>query len=153
MRKKGVSVIVGYVLLVVIAISISLLVYSWLKGLLPGEPKKCPDSVALIIEDYNCSDKELYLILKNKGFFNINGSIVRIRNESDGFFYELKNKKGEIFNFFARGLKPDEKDSYNFSYAEYNKIIEIEIEPFIFTDKGYIFCDNAIIRQEIVGCE
>jgi len=151
MKKKGVSVIVGYVLLVVIAMSISLLVYSWLKGLLPGKPKECPDSVALIIENYACDNKELYLVLRNKGFFNINGSIVRVRNESDGFFYELKNR-GESFNFFPGGLKPGEEYNQNFSYSEYDRIIEIEIEPFLFMDGEYVFCDNAVIRQEVEGC-
>ena len=73
MNKKAISIIIGYVLLVVIAISLSLLVYAWLKNYLPKDVEKCPDSVSLTISNYNCDIEEnkITLTLRNKGFFNI----------------------------------------------------------------------------------
>lgn len=155
MDKKGISIIIGYVLLVVMAISLSLLVYAWLKYYLPKEIEKCPDSVSLIISDYECNqeDKEISLTLKNQGFFNIYGFIARVRN--NGFFYELKDDEGKTRHYFeAWGfLKPNNESTKSFSYSEYVYILEIEIQPFIIGDKGEILlCDNAIISQKLENC-
>ena len=153
MNTKGVSVIIGYVLLVVIAISLSLLVYAWLKGFLPGDIEKCPDETSLIITDYSCENGKLALTLKNQGLFNLYGFIVRVNNVSGGFFYDLK-ENGNIENYFLNNkLKPNEKQTKIFSYSEYNKISEIMVQPFILGDKrGVVLCDNAVIKQELEGC-
>ncbi len=158
-NKRGVSIIVGYVLLVVIALSLSLLVYAWLKSQIPREREKCPESISLIIEDYSCDKrgKTLDITFQNKGLFNVNGFIIRIRNVSDGKTYTLESGGGGIENFFVeagklKALKPNEKATQQFSYSKYGRLVEIEIEPFI-TEQGIVLCENAIISQEIVGCD
>tara|TARA_Y100000310_G_C20394081_1_gene674218 strand:+ start:170 stop:631 length:462 start_codon:yes stop_codon:yes gene_type:complete len=152
MNRKGISVVIGYVLLVVIAISLSLLVYAWLKDLLPGNIENCPDEAALIITDYKCENKEIKLTLRNQGLFNLYGFIARINNVSDGFFYNLKHDS-DIEHFFTNDiLKPNEKEDRDLNYSEHNNINEIMIEPFILDDRGIILCDNSIIKQKLEGC-
>ena len=152
-NKRGISVVIGYVLLVVIAISLSLLVYAWLKGFLPGNIESCPDDVSLIIKDYNCANGELTINLKNQGLFNLYGFIARAGTASDDFFYNLK-ENGEIESYFADNLlKPNEEEIRVFDYSGYNEIDEIMIEPFVIGEKGdIVLCENAIIRQGLESC-
>ena len=46
-NKKGLSVMIGYVLLVTFAIIISAIVYQQIKTYLPTEDKVCPEGVSL----------------------------------------------------------------------------------------------------------
>lgn len=152
--KKGVSIIIGYVLLIVIAISLSLLVYAWLKSYLPGQIEKCPDDTALSLENYFCNKDGITLSLKNSGLFSIYGFIARIREKENGFWYELKTND-EIENYFdldEKGLKPNKKESKTFFLNR--NITEIQIQPFILGEKKEIvLCDNAIITQKVQNCE
>ena len=43
--KRGVSIMIGYVLLVVIAIGLSIAVYAYLKNYLPREKAECPQDI------------------------------------------------------------------------------------------------------------
>lgn len=151
MNKKGISEVIGYVLLVVIAISLSLLVYAWLKNYMPGEIEKCSDSASLAITDYSCNEHKITLGIKNNGLFNLYGFIARVREEENGFFYELKNGT----NYFKEenGLEPNEEDIRIFSYENHTQIIEIQIQPFILgKKKEVILCDSAFISQKLENC-
>jgi len=150
-NKKGVSIIVAYVLLVVIALSLSGLVYYWLKAQLPKETEKCPDDISLIISEYNCENKNINLTLTNKGLFNIKGFIARIaKTEQELPIYPLKYQdKNEVF--LENELKPNEKFNILFSYSEYSTIAKIEIQPIYFKET-YIFCDKAVITQNVENC-
>ena len=46
-NKKGVSEIIGYILLVAIVVTISIFVYQWLKTYVPQDAISCPDGVSL----------------------------------------------------------------------------------------------------------
>ena len=154
--KRGVSVVVGYVLLIVIVISISIAVYAWMKVQLPKESEECPEGISLIIDSYSCQGKEINITFQNKGFFNVDGFIARIKNASDSRTYPLKNEDSDLSYFTDEygansPLKPNEKEKMVFSYEEYIGIAEIELEPFIYEDK-VVLCDKAIISQIIREC-
>lgn len=160
LNKKGVSIIVGYVLLVVITISLSLLVYAWLKNYMPKEAEECPEGTSLVIEDYSClnDDNKIILTLKNNGLFNIDGFIARASNVSEGPLYTLKNDRGETEIHFIsaidnvkKPLKPNEKAEETLLYGNYKGIARIQIEPFIF-DKEFVLCDKAITVQALEDC-
>jgi len=113
-NKKGVSVIVGYVLLVMIGISMSVLVYQWLKFQVePGDEIKCPDEVSLIIEEieYNCLQEgyDLIIDVKNKGFFTFNGYIIRVNDDpgAEIGIYVLDEKLDKKIRFL--GVVPNEE--------------------------------------------
>ncbi len=84
-NKKGVSVIIGYVLLVVFAIIISAVVYSWLKTYIPGQTIECSDGVSILIKEakFDLFDSRLNLTLVNNGRFNIAGYIIDAKNSSE----------------------------------------------------------------------
>lgn len=112
--KKGLSNLVAYVLLISITISLSFMVYGWLKFYVErGEVEECPDNVNIVIDGYACSSGaggNLTVRLRNRGFFNIDGYILRVHNRSDaefGFYVLEENntlmKTGEnrtrVYNF------------------------------------------------------
>jgi len=160
-NKKGLSEVVSYVLLVVIAISLSLLVYAWMKGLLWKNPKECPEGVSLIIADYTCNSaiKNITITFRNNGLFGIEGFIARISNETG----KLTTKPllgGEPINgdfngnfFFNQALKPNEEFTNSFSYSDYDKIVELEIVPLKLVGTEMLLCDNSALKQQLDGCE
>ena len=88
--KKAISNIVAYVLLISITIGLSITVYNWLRFYVSEEiVEQCPDSVNIIIEDYNCTSGTngfLNITLKNKGLFSVDGYILRVHDSSDAEF-------------------------------------------------------------------
>ncbi len=85
-NKKGVSIVIGYVLLVTFAIIISAMVYAWMKTYVPTGKLECPDGTSLMIKSVNCSyngtNYVLSLTLKNNGRFNLAGYYIHATNDS-----------------------------------------------------------------------
>lgn len=163
MKKKGLSEVIGYVLLIVIALSLSLLVYAWMKGLLWQKPKACPDEVSLIIVDYSCNAtrKNVTITLRNNGLFDVDGFIARISNEEGRLPVKLL-KEGIPLNgsnlgefSFDKKLSPGAEFTNTFLYSEYGKILEIEIVPFKYLEQEglVLVCDKATTRQRLQGCD
>lgn len=88
--KKGVSLLISYVLLIVIAITMAAILYAWLQTYIPKDKTECPEDVSLIIRDYNCgesidgveADGYFTISFQNKGFHDIDGGYIRFSNES-----------------------------------------------------------------------
>tara|TARA_Y100000310_G_C20565084_1_gene755078 strand:+ start:249 stop:779 length:531 start_codon:yes stop_codon:yes gene_type:complete len=174
-EKKGVSLMVSYVLLVVIAIGLAILVYYWLLPQInPEEISKCPDDTTLIVLDYSCdidsSKDTITLIVKNQGRFNIDGFFIRGTNLTDESIPAAglsdPNDKDSINGthyFIYSGnnlsaLKPDLQYEKTFSYSEIKELKKMQIEPFRIQEyaKGknrVVLCDRSTITQNIVGCD
>ncbi len=79
-KKKGVSEMIGYVLLVTIAIAMSVIVFTWLKGYVPTETIECSDGVSLFVKDYKyeclTGTDKLTITLKNNGRFSVSGYLI-----------------------------------------------------------------------------
>jgi hypothetical protein len=157
-NKKGVSAVVGYVLLIIIAISLSIPVYYWMQKQLPGEPPECPDGAALSVKNYYCDGDFINFTLKNNGLFSVDGFILKIANTSGGLaVYTLKigDNPENLFKDESnniRALKPgNETKEGKFSYTYYNQITKFEIEPFIWED-DIVLCDSALLSQEVDDC-
>ena len=75
MKKRGLSVVIGYVLLVTFGIILSVIVYGYLKTYVPKDIDSCPSGVSLSVlnYDYNCTSNVLNVTIKNNGLFNVNG--------------------------------------------------------------------------------
>lgn len=78
--KKAVSLMVSYTLLVVIAISLSVLVYSFLRSYTPQEERVCEQELSIAIDAVECSisAEEVNLTLANRGLFSIDAVYVRL---------------------------------------------------------------------------
>lgn len=84
MNKKGVSIMIGYVLLVSIAIIMGGIMYTWMSGYVPTEELECPDGVSMVVTSYfyNCSNTTLNITIKNNGRFSIAGYYIKATNDS-----------------------------------------------------------------------
>ena len=159
---------VAYVLLIVIAISLSILVYAWLKIYVIKPTPACHEGVSLIIYNYECDSvvKNLSLTVQNQGTFGVDGFVIRIANEEGmpaihglealGPEYE-DMEKGYVLFPGEQGLLPVEnhdKMNINFTYEEYEKIVKVEIEPIEVNEETdrLLLCEGAIISQELEGC-
>lgn len=87
MNKRGISIIIGYLLLVSFAIILSSFIYIGLKSYIPTQELKCPEGVSLYLKDASCTgspgDYDLDIEMKNNGRFNIAGYYISIANESE----------------------------------------------------------------------
>jgi hypothetical protein len=142
--KKSQAEVIAYVLLILMAISVSVLVFVWLKNRVPSDNKNCPDGVSLIIKDYNytCGNKNIDVLVQNKGRFTISGFILRAndRKEAETGFYTLDETGKE--------LKPNEEYSYTYEIPTENSLTFLEVQPFIF-DKEKIICADSVSSQAL----
>jgi hypothetical protein len=85
MDKKGLSVIIGYLLLISFAIILSAMIYAWLKTYVPKDTPECPDGVSIYIDEVNCTyngtDYLMDLVLENNGRFKFAGYYIHATND------------------------------------------------------------------------
>jgi len=158
-NKRGVSLLVSYVLLITIAVALSVLVYNWLRFYLQdAEVEECKEGISLVIQDYECvlasggDDGSLSLTLKNKGRFNIDGFLLKINDRIDA--------KIGIYNFTNEGVAMAPAEVYNFRYffsevdmntSVLNQITMIEVQPFVLENNNKIYCEK--VSSQSVECE
>ncbi|MCH7568904.1 MAG: hypothetical protein IIA87_05805 [Nanoarchaeota archaeon] len=152
--RKGISLMIGYVLLIVIAIGLSIAVFAYLKLYLPRNQPQCPDDVSLTIEWVTCSGGNVELTLTNRGLFSVDGAYIRI-GERGRIFKEILNEEKLRFVIVGGGgtigLKPGESwvsPSYIYNGTGNQ---ELEIEPLLFIEKYPVLCEKSIVSQ-IVDC-
>ena len=152
-NKKAVSLMVSYVILISIGIALAILVYGWMKFYTSPdqETRKCPDQIALIIDDYSCDygNSELNLTIKNQGLFTTDGFIVKIHNRPGaeiGFYaLELNEDSG-----IEEKLTPREKFNISYDISEYvspaQEITVIELQSFLLdSNNEKILCPQTFI--------
>ncbi len=161
--KKGVSEMVGYVLLIVIAVTLSALVYSFLRLYVPGESPKCQESINLIVKDYSCSNGQLNITLQNKGLFTVDGAYVRFGEAGQKVKpLDLTKVKSGVDTFtcilfndpqpacrpigLSSPLEPDKSVFRNYiNLGITSGSREIEIEPVSLVKNKQVLCNQAII--------
>lgn len=164
-NRKGISIMIGYILLIVIAIIISTIVFQWLKTYIPTDPLECPDGVSVFVEDYtyNCTTNQFNFTLKNNGRFSIAGYFIHATNSSeqgvatiDLSEYTSSEVGGAvIFGADVNSLMPNNKISnvFDLSNTSFQQIYSVEILPVTyqaFRNKNRIIsCGNSKIREEI----
>jgi hypothetical protein len=151
--KKGIAELLAYALLMGLAITLSILVYNWLRFyILPSETKACPEGVNIILQEYSCSDGKINLTLRNKGLFNIDGYIVKVNNETAASTGKPKGLPVYLLGSVSLSspLSPGMMTSKEWPYKDaYTRIVEVEIEPFRSEGGKTIYCDKAVVMQPI----
>jgi hypothetical protein len=170
--KKGISVMVSYVLLIVFVIIIGAIVYQWLKTYVPAQALECPDGVSLFIKDadFDSSDSQLIITLRNNGRFDLAGYFIHATNSSDqelpiidlsGYLNETLSQ-GIIFGnsvlFFEAGnnsFTPGSEESYFFDIPDsIGEPYSIRIIPTRFQEvderERFVSCSGARVGQ-LVG--
>ena len=164
--RRGVSVMIGYILLITIAIIIGSVVYQWMKTYIPNDSLECPDGVSIFIKDYNCDGSTLNLTLQNNGRFNIAGYFIYVTNDSNQELATIDlsqnitsgatNLSNSVifspYNQKINSFEPNDEKVNIFSLG--NKIYSIEITPARFQESDnkikFVSCSNAKVKEKIV---
>jgi len=157
--KRAVSIIVSYVILITITLSLSILVYNWLKFYVnPNEIPECSSNVNIVIQDYYCvpssidpeagvTSGNLQITLKNKGLFNVSGFNIRVHDREDAEFGFYTLEDGGV------KMVPGEEyfAIYNFNDVsdhptQLEKVTIIEVQPFI-VEEDKVICKSYAIQK------
>ena len=169
-KKKGVSVMVGYVLLIVFVIIIGGIIYQWLKTYVPAQAINCPEGVSLFIKEttFNSTDSRLIVTLRNNGRFSLAGYFIHVTNSSDqelpiidlsGYLNETSPGKihgNSVVFILATGnlFQPGSENSYLFDIPpEIGEPNLIRITPTRFQKVDekdrFVSCSNARSTQAV----
>ena len=163
-NKRGLSEVVGYVLLIGVAIALSIMVYYFINSYLPKQTTSdCPEGLSIIIYEYSCdaSQSRLNLTLQNKGLFDIDGFIIKAANDSNLPAKSLKYNNGTgtqsvgivyIDDNAELVLKPSGKFNRVFDYSDHGLITKLQIIPFKNYKGESLLCGKAAIVQSLEGC-
>jgi len=169
--KRGVSVLVGYVLLIVFAIIISAGVYTWLKTYVPAETLNCKDGVSFFVKeaDFNNSlSQQLNVTIRNNGRFSIAGYFIHATNNSEQKLatidlsqYLNSSYDGIVFGnsvLFSvtsgNTLKPGEEVTHVFDVPlAFGSLYSLDIVPTIFQTENnkerFVSCSDEQVKQVI----
>ena len=167
--KKALSEIISYVLLIVIAMSLALGVYAWLKFIVPSENEKesCPVDAALRINNISCTPNSdlIYLLIENSGNFKLSGFYIKASNNSQGLFDAIllshgSGSPGQTMNletgayYFNVEFNPRVELKPVFNYSNSLKLKKIQIQPFVNTKNNQIsLCNNIIEVPVQINCD
>jgi len=169
-NKHGLSIVIGYVLLISISIVMSIIVFTWLRTYVPSEGINCDDGTSAFIKEtnYDYANEKLTVTLRNNGKFDIDGYFIHVSNQSDleqiatidlstGIY-----SGGELFGSSIRFdgltenyLTPGDEilSVFNVS-AEYGILTKVEIIPtriqIVNGKKRFISCSNAKVDETLV---
>jgi hypothetical protein len=83
-EKRGISEVIGYVLLVTLALSMAVLVYDWLKpNAALQDELGCPEGAEVIIKEISNNGTHINISIENRGRFTIDWVLVRVNNISN----------------------------------------------------------------------
>lgn len=161
---------IEYVMLIVIVISMSSVVYLWLKGYAPtGEDIECEKGVSVYISNSNCTktDNEyrIQFTIKNSGKFNLRGFFIRGSNDSSQTLASLDLSKSVMSHtktgneilfsnileeMYANSFMPQSEESFVFAVKENIKKIEITPTRLERINKKDMVasCQNAIVSEQ-----
>lgn len=158
-NKRGLSEMVSYVLLIVIAITIAALVYEWLVHYVWKPQDVCEEGVSLTIKSFDCANSIINITLINTGTWSVDGFNIRATNKTGKKAVYLLNAAGLTSSIteggkvlFNEGLKPSDSGVYFFDYSSLGIIEGVEIEPLRIKDKKIILCTDAVIADSTVRC-
>ena len=149
-NKRGVSLVVSYILLIVLSLALAIYVFNWLKGFVPSlNEAECPEGVSLIIKGSNYDfDDQLTLTVENRGRFSADGYFVRANNQTEpNFGVYVLNRTGikmlvgqintTLFNSSTYLEGTDVKDLEGILHV-------VEIQPFVYQKghSGPVMCDS-----------
>ena len=159
LNKKGVSIMVGYVLLISIAVALATAVFFYLKLYLPDDKQDCYEDIDLVIDGVSCkilpSTASVSINFTNKGLFSVDGVFIKI-GELNRVFRQTLNEPDRVLGSRCNGitetnLKPGATfcETYNYPSGTVG-VKEISIQPFIWVENKAVLCPDAIVSKKIV---
>ena len=157
-KKRAVSLMVGYVLLIVISIALSILVFAFLKVYVPKfQVQECPEDISLVVKEYSCfvtpldNYKGLFLnlTLQNKGLHSIDAAYIRL-GERDKKFRQLISPS---ITFQDGPLIPGNSTVLTFTsdneFFSGKTDFTLEIQPALINPPDIALCEDAVITEDI----
>jgi hypothetical protein len=173
-KKKGISIMIGYILLVTIALVMAAIIYAWVKTYVPTETLECPDGSSIFIKDieYDCAGS-LNLTLKNNGRFNLAGYFIHASNVSEQELetidltdYFNSSEPAEAMSLYPNtGIKfhstgentlppnNEVRHIYNLSGAPFGILYSIEVVAFRYQTDGskkrLVSCSESAVNYRL----
>lgn len=174
-NKKGISVIIGYVLLVGLAVVLGGIMYAWMKTYVPADSLDCPDGTSITLKSYSyaCGTNGINITLHNNGRFNVAGYYIKVNNisaqgiPSIDFSGRVSTMPGvAIFqgsvllsqgNNNSFGVGDETSNFFNWTGYGYGQIYNVEIMPIRWQkDKNnklrYVGCGIDSKYEETLTC-
>lgn len=167
-NKRGISVMIGYILLITFAVAIAAIVYQWLNSYVPQEDLDCPDGASIYVSNVEKSNKNINLTLQNNGRFSISGIFIRYTNNSEQDVatndlsenitsatreYSKTNPGITFQNKKENALSPEDSVKMNFNRSTINNIDSIQITPKRSQEENNkprtVICTNAQTEKAI----
>jgi len=167
-KKKGISAVIGYILLITFAIIISALLYQWLRSYVPRESLECPDGVSLFLKDYiyDCTGENIHITLKNNGRFNIAGYFIHATNRPDQKlatinlidYTDAEKGHGAILlgDENNNTIEPGEEigNDFDLTGSDIGRIYSLQIIPVRWQEAEnrikFVSCGKAKIEEELI---
>ena len=151
-NKKALSEIVGYTLLIVIALGMAAGVYSFLKVYIPKEKPDCGEDVKLIIEDYSCSGGNILVTIRNNGLFRADAAYIRLGPQTTKIKNQL-NLGDDVYlsqpGSNTTGLDPGKSFSKSYPISLAPGTYVLEVQPAVIKDRVLLLCEKAMISQTV----
>lgn len=169
-NKKGLSIVIGYILLIAISIVMSVIVFQWLRTYVPKDSLQCSEGTSVFIKDisYNCTSMMLKVTLKNNGKFSVDGYFIHASNKSGEELATIDlssritsggNVSGSSITFDPfnqNALTPDEPTNVKVSYFNatgYGLLYKIEIIPIRIQEqenkRRVVSCSDAKVEEAL----
>jgi hypothetical protein len=164
--RKGVSIMIGYVILVTIAIGLSVAVFAFLQLYLPKDTPVCNVDVSVGFVEPLCFDDDgtendfddqftVSLRVANRGLFTVDGAFIRIGEENRIYRQVLGEPEFLFAEDDAGGvLQPNSVSNIKRFSEEYVPSVQniphiLEIEPFVLVDGKPALCQQSVSRITI----
>jgi hypothetical protein len=166
--KKGVSAIVGYVLLISFSAILGILVYQWTKTYTPQEELICPDQTSLLIQNYTCTSDLLIITFRNNGKFDIGGYFIYATDSPEEELATIDISKNNTENYSIRtptGVKfglvggeentlfPNKEEIEIYNITGRDRIYAIDIVPFRWQEQDnknlVVTCKDIKIKKRV----
>ena len=170
LNKRGVSLMIGYVILIAIAIALSTAVFFFLKLYLPSEKPQCYENIDLVIDESNCSiinfdpisglgaAANIYIAFSNRGLFSLDAAYIKFGEVDRTFRTILHDPERDLLSSNCNGQSPNLRPGAQFckpftysSTVSSSKVYEVSVEPLIWIDNKPVLCPESIVKKRI-GC-
>ena len=162
-RKKGLSEMLSYVILIAITVGLSIAVFALVKSLSNvSAAADCDEGTSLIITDQKIVLNKMTLTLRNNGRFNIDGVIIAVSNQTEReptiYLWQDDSQQEGIHGqaYFPNLLLPGKEEFAVFSNIDSNQITydlrdlkSVQIQPFVIRKNERVMCKNAVIKQNL----
>lgn len=152
---------VGYVLLIAIAVSLSTAVFFYLKLYLPDERPECDSDIKLTIDSALCvyddpvipTSSIIKINVTNRGLFKVEGAYVKIGDIDRTFKTDLNPTLNltSICNNLDASLNPGKTFCGTYSHILAPRTPqEISVQPLIWVDNKPVLCSEAVATKRVV---